>query len=252
MVGDVSRQGLCGDGSGAGVEGNTLTQNRRFFHRINGVENVITSKGDVVVSTTFANSTIVPGQAPVEGRFSRSFNPDIGGSIRIYVKPSQSLELDFNEQINGIGVRDSVDAELPQINPSETTSQPASDVPNTRVTIDQEFFRSRVPIDHEFVCGESFTVTTGESTTFDVGEECIFRVEGTVDIISSDVVTLDGTQILLGANAASPEAVIKGDSLRQWFTTTFTVDSPFGPLPATLTGVNLLLAETGSTKSFVE
>ena len=92
--------------SGKGLEGNLLVQDRRYFRRTNGVETIITSKGDIVVSTTRANSVLTPSEDPAFGRVARTLNEAAGGSIRLNVKPSQTFEVTFNPQDEGIGVSD--------------------------------------------------------------------------------------------------------------------------------------------------
>lgn len=237
--------------SGEGQEGNTLQQQGRYFRRVNGVEQVITTKGDVILSTTFSNSRLNPSGDPDRGRFPRHLDEDVGGSVRVYIKPSQSVELTFNMQEDGIGIRDAADPEMPQINPPQQAASSSGEHPNTYIHITKDTMDSKVPVDHRFTSGERILLESGESLEMTVGADLIADVEGDCTITATNVVTLEGNQILLGANAASPEAVLKGQSFQDWLLS-FTVDSPFGPLPATQVYVQTLLAQVGSTKSFVE
>lgn len=124
-------------------EGTALEQSGRYFTRVNGVECVITTEGNVNLSTRFSNSKVdfqktsalskvgdaVAGtgdafQLPnTEGRPSREERED-GGSIRLQVKPSQTFEIDFTPQIDGMGWDDLPDEQLPQTNPHLLPSLP--------------------------------------------------------------------------------------------------------------------------------
>lgn len=245
--------------SGVGLEGDTLEQSGRYFRRTNGVEHVITSKGDIILSTTYASSALAPGEDPELGRFARQLDDDVGGAVRVYIKPSQSVELSFNEQEDGIGVLDAHEPELPQTNPPQQTPQASGEVPNTYILINKERVESRVPIDHVFYSEERFVVTSETSTEFTVGTDFVVTVDGeaeissdgTLDLRSGDVLTLEGTNILHGADAQTTEPILLGQAMQDWLAS-FTVDSPFGPLPATAAYVQTLVAQVGSTKNFVE
>ena len=167
--------------------------------------------------------------------------------------------MEFSPQEEVIGFQEAADPELPQRNPVSPAPQPTSTYSDTHISIDQNQMLIQVPLEFNVLSDEKLTMESKEATSLVVGtnyrvtvaETLSIEVEGAADVLSQDVLTLDGTEIKLGAGAGSPEAVIKGDSLRQWFAT-FTVDSPFGPLPATAAIVNTLLTTAGSTKSFVE
>ena len=105
------------DGAGSGT---ALDQSGRFFRRVNGVEQVVTTDGDVYLSTHYSGSTPNPGGSPTLGRFPRSERAGVGGSIKLNVKPTQSLELDWNAQQNGLGIRGRPEPQLPQANPVVT------------------------------------------------------------------------------------------------------------------------------------
>lgn len=96
--------------------GQSLEQSHRHFSRVNGVETVITSSGHVYVSTALGGSTLAAGEPSNNGRFARKEIED-GGSVRVQVKSSQSLELDFNPPEDGIGMDHVQDESLPQTNP---------------------------------------------------------------------------------------------------------------------------------------
>jgi hypothetical protein len=216
-----SRNTLDPATSGAGVNNSALVQNRRYFHRINGVETTITSEGDIVLSTNLANSAINLGQKPRAGRFARTKNPDVGGSVRAYIKPSQSLEFVWDEQMDGIGIRDTTEPELPQINPPQTQPQASGTKSKTYIFIDQNRYESRVPMDHRFVSQEKFIVESTTETEITVGTDLNISVDGetTIEttgnttIIAGPVLELEGVQIKLGANA-NIESVIKGVTYR--------------------------------------
>jgi hypothetical protein len=95
----------------------------RYFRRINGVEYTVSERGDIFVSTHYANSDIRPNPdgETTNGRFARDSNPNSGGGIRVNIKTTQNLELNWNEQEDGIGVGEVHDPSLSQTNPQQTT-----------------------------------------------------------------------------------------------------------------------------------
>jgi hypothetical protein len=179
--------------SGKGLEGDTLVQNRRYFRRTNGVESVITSKGDVIISTTYANSVLVPSEEPADGRIARTLNEDVGGSIRINIKPSQSLELNFNAIDQGIGVIGNTEPELPQLNPWQEEPVPTEEQPETYIYIDRD--------QADFIVTTSVTITTGDviqlkSQLIELGDEAVEgiprddRLQAQLDEISANIADL--------------------------------------------------------------
>src|SRR5690606_4269248 len=98
---------------------------------------------------------------------------------------------------------------------------------------------------------ENTRITVGTDYVVDVHGTGAIRVDGTLDLSSDSVLPSDGSQIMHGANASTSEPVILGQKLQDWMVS-FTVDSPFGPLPATIAYAQTLVARTGSSKNFVE
>jgi len=147
----------------------SLDQKNRYFRRINGVEHVVTGRGDIYLSTTYANSDLRFGTdiPATKGRFPRSLKAEEGGSILLEVKPTQTLELSWDEQIDGAGIRRGSEAELPQTNPPPTTRQNASATPRTKtyVKIDQEEFRVDVPEDVKVTSGKRVRIFCEDTTT---------------------------------------------------------------------------------------
>jgi len=245
--------------SAQGQDGKTLPQERRYFRRINGVETVINPEGDITISTTFANSKLNHSKDPVKGRVARDEDADVGGSIKAYVKPSQVLRIDFNEQVEGIGVFEAWDKSLPQTNPPKVNPTAPSDFPQTFIEVDSGNYVSRVPDNNDIYAGKDIRSESAENTRITVGTDYVvdvsgtgaIRVDGTLDLSSDSVLTLDGSQIMHGANASTSEPVILGQKMQDWMVS-FTVDSPFGPLPATIAYAQTLVARTGSSKNFVE
>lgn len=218
-----SRNSLDVATSGGGVDSNTLQQLNRYFRRINGVETVITSQGNIIVSTTFANSIMEPAEPAQEGRVARQTNPDVGGSVRVNVKPSQVMELTWNPQEEGIGVMDSLEPEVPQTNPYQAVPQPSNERPNTYIYIDIDQIDIIVP--------------------------------ATALVKADEQITLQSSRINLEETyGEAVDPVILGEEHRQWFINTFQVLSPFGPLkidPSTVVEGSPYDA-TQSTISFVE
>ncbi len=167
--------------SGKGLEGDTLVQQRIYFRRTNGVESVITSKGDIIISTTYANSVLTPSEEPADGRIARILDEDVGGSIRINIKPSQSIELNFNPLDQGIGIVDNTEPELPQLNPWQDEPVLTDEKPETYIYIDRD--------QADFIVTSSVTITT------------------------QDVIELEAETIKLGVNAE--ESIPRDDHIQQ-------------------------------------
>lgn len=209
--------------SGGGINGDTLQQLRRYFRRINGVETVITPEGDIIFSTTLANSTVTPEAPAQAGRLARETDSEEGGSVRVNIKPSQVMELTWNPQEEGIGVADTAEPSLPQTNPPQTEPSPSNERPNTYIYIDIDQIDIVVP--------GTALINAGEKAT-----------------IQSPRINLEETF----GEATDP--VILGEEHRQWFINTFQVLSPFGPLkidPSTVVAGSPY-DDTQSTISFVE
>lgn len=171
---DPSTHGLGNpDSSGNGT---ALDQTGRYLKRVNGVEQVINKNGDIFISTKYAGSTVTMGQDPTLGRFNRA-EKDVGGSIRLNVKPNQSLELNWNEQEDGIGVLDAPEPALPQTNPQPTDPASDSNRDNTYVLFNKE--------DIDIIVPNQLVVTAGS------------------------VVELEAPEVKLGTDA--DQAVVRGD-----------------------------------------
>lgn len=214
--------------SGLGNDETALVQDRRYFRRTNGVETVVTGKGNIVVSTTLANTTISPGGKPKLGRFARTESPEEGGSIRINIKPTQYFELTWNPQEDGIGTVDDTDPELPQTNPPDSDPMANGNRPESYVYADRDQVDFYIPA--------TFTVVTGDSAT----------------IKAENLIELESKQIKLGAGAGD-DPVVLGEKLRD-FLKSVEVLSPFGPLkinPTQLTPESIY-DNILSTKSVVE
>lgn len=155
-----------------------LEQDGRFFHRVNGVEFVVTKTGNIYVSTYRANSTLSFGTplAPEEGRFPRTLNDGDGGSLKLWIKPSQSLEFDWNTPVNGIGILDLSDVELPQTNPADPET--AEDKENTYLLVEKNRVLIEVPDEFKVLSSKSILLNSDEDTTLTVGTDLTFDVSG--------------------------------------------------------------------------
>lgn len=175
----------------------TLVQDGRYLHRINGVEFVVTKQGHIYVSTTRTNSNLSFGAdlSPEEGRFPRSTDEDNGGSFKMWVKPSQSFELDFNEQEDGIGVEDVQDDQLPQTNPGgSNTSNGTKD--NTYVKLTKERAFLTVSDEIKLNSKKRILLTSDEETTLTVGDDLTLDVSGDMSVSTDGGLTADVTQDL--------------------------------------------------------
>lgn len=131
--------------SGKGNDGAALDQSGRYFRRINGVEQVISKTGDIWISTYHAGTQVEPekGGSSDNSRFARTENSDRGGSVRVNVKPSQTVELSWKKQVDGRGAGDNEDAALPQANPKKNIAAVSGD--ETKVKLDKDAVNIEVP-----------------------------------------------------------------------------------------------------------
>ncbi|MDB5716285.1 MAG: hypothetical protein JWO15_3682 [Sphingomonadales bacterium] len=124
-------------------KGTALDQRGRYFKRTNGIEHTITPEGNIILSTSRAGTKIKPGSTSSDGRFPRS-TFDGGGSIITYIKPSQSLEITFDQQVDGIGSEGLYESSLPQRNPVMAPPKPTAIV-NTKVKCTSSEIKISVP-----------------------------------------------------------------------------------------------------------
>jgi hypothetical protein len=243
---DPATSGVAGDET-------SLVQLGRYFRRINGVETVISSKGDILVSTTYTGASLNPGGDPTFGRFPRNVNPDVGGRVRLTVKPTQTFEIDFNPQQDGIGAVDAPDPDLPQTNPPQVepeAEQPEGLPPETYLYVDRDAVDLYVPV---FVSINSQDQMVVKATNF-----VTITTEDYIDLTATNKITLEAEKLYLGQAAEDSEEdpVVLGEKLREWFLTPFQVLSPFGPLKIDPTTVSPIGSspydDTLSEKSFVE
>lgn len=228
-------------------EGRALEQAGRYFRRINGVETVVSSRGDIIVSTTYAGSGIQPGEDPVNGRFARSA-VDEGGDIRIYMKPSRTVEWTWDPQPDGVGCLDSREPELPQTNPQQRGALTSGDKEKTYININEERWRIQVPSSFEVISEDTASI----------------EANNTVDISASDVtatgessVVLEAPSIKLGENAT--DALIKGTTLNNAWTALTVAGAPAGTdaliitdLIVAVNGMIAALAASLASKGSVE
>lgn len=178
-------------------EGQALDQAGRSFKRTNGVEYVVTNRGDIYLTTTYANSrlTFDSESSDTRGRWTRETNDDEGGSILVTVKPTQTFELSWDEPQDGAGVRRGNDPSIPQSNPRSRTGNAS--------TVERE--KTYVILDEE-----NIHVETTEEIKLKSRTRIIFNSDDETTISATNVLTLESTSILLGENAE--DAVIKGDT----------------------------------------
>jgi hypothetical protein len=244
---DPATSGVAGDET-------ALVQLGRYFRRVNGVETVINPSGDIIISTTYSGSSLAPGEDSTFGRFPRAINEEVGGSVRLYVKPSQSFEIDFNPQQDGIGVLDAPDSNLPQTNPpqQEAESEETGELPaESFLYFDREVLDLYIPVTASIVSQDNMLLKAVNFISIATDGD-----EDYIDLTSNVKMTLESTKIYLGQFAEDEEEdpVILGEKHRTWFLDTFQVLSPFGPLkidPATVQEGSPY-DDTLSVKSYVE
>jgi hypothetical protein len=174
-----------------------LVQDSRFFHRINGVEFVISKQGHVYLSTYRANSNLAFGTPlqPQDGRFPRTLNEEEGGSFKAWIKPSQSFELDWNVPTNGLGVLDETDPDLPQTNPARAGVAQAKE--NTYLIADQTRFELDVPELFKVQSKRRILLTSEEDTTLTTKTSLNIAVETSFNAnVKGSYTTLVGDSLL--------------------------------------------------------
>ncbi len=191
-----------------------LEQQDRYFRRVNGVEHTITGAGDVYLSTTYANSSLQfsPDRRATKGRFPRGLDSENGGSVLVEIKPTQTLELAWDPQIDGAGVRRGNEPELPQTNPPPTSRQNASTQPRDEmyVKITRDTFRVDTPTEFGVHSKSRVRIFCDDTTTINASN--LLELESQeVTIKGTTSVTLDGAQIALGDGAI--DYLVKGTSL---------------------------------------
>jgi hypothetical protein len=244
--------------SGEGYNQSSLVQNRRYFKRVNGVETVVTSKGDIVISTTFANSKLKYGSQPERGRFSRSLDDKAGGSIRMYVKPSQFAEVTFKPQKDGIGVAGAPEPELPQRNSPEVEPTSSSSDTETYIYVDKNQINFNLPTTFNVKANTDINLTAANNTVVDTdndftvsaGNNTLIDVENNFVVNAVNTAEIEAELIKLGEGAGA-DPVVLGQKLKNWLQNTCTVDSPFGPLKLSAAPF-AAFGTTLSTKSVVE
>lgn len=179
-------------------ESRTLVQKGRMFHRINGVEFTVTKTGNIYVSTYRASSTLNFGSdlSPVEGRFPRTLNEDVGGSFKMWIKPSQSFELDWNTPEDGIGVMDVSDDEIPQSNPNQSgSSASTTSKTNTYIYAESDRVSITVPDSFSVLSKKRLLLESEEDTKLTVGTNLTTEVSGdsSTTISGSATVSTDGS-----------------------------------------------------------
>jgi hypothetical protein len=216
-------------------QGQALNQAGRYFRRINGVEHVITNRGDIYLDTRFANSSLQFGTEtqPTEGRFSRIEDEDDGGSVMIQVKPSQVVEVSFDASIDGQGLFRGPEEELPQTNPQTNRASSSGEREATYVRMDQNQFRAEVP--------EDIVVSSARRINISCDEETF--------ITSTNTLELESGEIKHGANAE--QGIPRGNDLKEWLRN-LTVLTATGPARINPQDIETFDELVLSTKNLVE
>lgn len=206
-------------------EGETLVQKGRMFHRINGVEFTVTKQGHIYVSTYRANSTLRYGSdlAPVDGRFPRELQESDGGSFKMWVKPSQAFELDWNPPVDGMGVLDIADPEIPQTNPSEASAS-RDEKENTYILIEQDRADIMVPEEFKLLSKQRILLESEEETTLTVGGDFTADVTGDGTITTTGGLDIDVTQAF-DLTTTGPASITANSTLDVQVTGATTINS---------------------------
>ena len=180
-----------GDGSpDSQGEGKTLNQTNRFFSRTNGVEVNITPKGDVYFNTNFAGTSPDFVATTEEGRYKRDPG-ETGGNIRVDIKPSATLEMDWTKPKNGLGTTDQPDDFLTQTNPkNDSNNNSSSQRENTYLKVSKnvlELFCTDISIDSDSCIIAADTGIQIQSSDVEIG-----ATGGSVKVLGKEIVLGDG------------------------------------------------------------
>lgn len=251
-----------------------LEQERRYFRRINGVETTVTSKGDIILSTTFAGSKLNPGADPRRGRLPRT-ETDGGGSIRLYMKPKSTMEWVWDDQVDFVGALDAREDETPQENPPRGSRVAPSDSERTYIVADAERVRVEVPTSFKVFSEEDVSINaknetniTGDNkvriesslgtieldgkTVVDLVSQAIMNLtaEGAITVSAGGALTLGGSSVSIGpaASGESPsgpgaitgdetEGITLGEGGEDFLVKGTSLNSAWQPISTTLTAV---------------
>lgn len=236
-------------------QGTTLNQRGRYYRRVNGVEQIITSRGDVYLSTALANSTVQPAEGVVDGRMARQAREG-GGSIKAWIKQSQSLELDWNAPSAGTGVNNTLDPSLPQRNTPVGRAAP-SDPTSTSVRMTQSSIEMTVPELVRVTSSEDVAVRSMGTTTFDADVDILVSASNSLEFTCS---TLEATCSSSATITTPGQLSTTATDTSMTSTATFGVFSPaiqlsgtvqLGPVPTSgvylSTPINAVLAGVTTT-----
>jgi len=196
----------------------TLNGKFRHFSRINGVEYVVTPRGDIFLSTHYAGSDIKPNPENItkKGRFIREEAPTKGGGIRVNVKTNQALELNWSPQEDGIGLYEAFDPSLPQTNPQPQRPSKSGARSATFVNIRNSLVSFEVPTLFNVRSSSAVQLESLGNTDIIVGGthrlQCIgnsFLTSEDSTVISTAVnldITADGGMITIEAQETSTNA----------------------------------------------
>lgn len=212
-----------------------LDQSGRYFKRINGVEFIITDTGDIYLSTAYTNATLnfSAENSATRGRWNRTVNEEVGGSLFAQFKPSQVLELSFDPAQDGFGLFQQREDSLPQTNP-RVDNGPAPELTNTHATITKDSIRL-----------ETDKFNTVVRSRFHIASEDI------ITLVGKGKMTFEAPVISLGENAESTQGVVRGFDLYTWLSN-LTVLTATGPAKINPADLAVFISDTVSTKTIVE
>lgn len=170
-----------------------LDQVGRYLKRTNGIELVITKDGNVYFSTTRASTEpqFGPEASPDEGRFPRTTDSDTGGSVKAWIKPSQSFEIDFNPQKSRLGALDVPEDQLPQPNPKQRVQAEAKQ--DTYVLLEKDQISLSTSDKIALNSKKRILISSDEETTITVGTDLSTEVSGNLTTTTSGDLSLDTT-----------------------------------------------------------
>lgn len=227
-------------------EGQALQQCKngrgRSFRRINGVETVVSERGDIFLSTHYSNSDITPNAEgkPERGRFSRSVDPNNGGGIRVNVKTSQAMELNWAVQEDGIGLNSTHDPSLPQTNPQQTRPYSARSKESLFIKFQNKSAIFETPSLFFVDSSNQIRLNSGSDTYQSIGGSRVTTVGGIMDTI------VDG-DVLLVVSSGNIATTVDLGNITNTVTAGTVTDTIFGDITTVSQEGNIdVTAELGS------
>jgi hypothetical protein len=185
----------------------------RSMRRVNGVLQLITPEGDIYINTNDANSILEIESDKGKTKGYKRLGKDSGGSIQIDIKPSQQVELNFNDPVEGLKIKldknaaDKREPSLPHIDQGKVLTNAVSPimiVPQARSTKKTYVQRRKYEkydktSNHEIYCENTESETDGKKGEYKLSaDDSVTFIAGkspdlTTVLITKDKMDVGGT-----------------------------------------------------------